>query len=108
MDKQSVEKFQEIITKQCDEISALKEKAEAYDRLMSGGMKKPKEVANVLGLIVAQDQDKLWWVYVKEPVLAEEAGYWMSTEGRFSFLPIELDYSGDWKDSLTLPDEWEG
>ena len=35
MDKQSVEKFQEIITKQCDEISTLKEKAEVYDRLTS-------------------------------------------------------------------------
>lgn len=33
---QAVETFQEITRNQCDEITALKEKAEAYDMLMSG------------------------------------------------------------------------
>jgi len=36
---ETIEAFLELIRNQCDEISALKEKAEAYDRLMSGGRK---------------------------------------------------------------------
>jgi len=94
----------ELLEMQLEEVQA---KATAYDRLMSGGKKTPKEVANFLGLIVAQDQNKSWCAYIKNPVLAEEAGYWMPTEGSFGILPIESDYSGDWKDSLTLPDGWE-
>jgi hypothetical protein len=109
MDKQSVEKFQEIITKQCDEISALKEKAEAYDRLMSGGMSM-KELANILGKPVAIDaENRLWW-FPKKP----EIGWttWIWYDNQFGSFGEELPngliaYTGDWKDSLTLPDGWE-
>ncbi len=90
-----------------EKVEEMSAKATAYERLTNGGKKTPKEVANFLGIIVAQDQDKRWWAYIKNPVLAEEVGYWMSTEGRFGVLPTELDFNGDWKDSLTMPDGWE-
>lgn len=49
---EAVETFQETIRNQCDEITALKEKAEAYDRIKSGGLSL-NELANILGKPVA-------------------------------------------------------
>ena len=105
MDKQSVEKFQEIITNQCDEISALKEKAEAYDRLMGGGNKTLKEWANVLNMIVTLNFDGNLEIWEKVPTF--QAGTWCG-DGYVGVLASDCwDYTGDWKDSLTLPDGWE-
>jgi hypothetical protein len=106
---EAIKAFQKIIRNQCDEISALKEKAEAYDRLMSGGMSM-KELANILGKPVAIDaENRLWW-FPKKP----EIGWttWICYDNQFGSFGEELpngliDYSGDWKDSLTLPDGWE-
>jgi hypothetical protein len=106
---ETIEKFQEIITKQCDEISALKEKAEAYDRLMSGGMSM-KELANILGKPVAIDaENRLWW-FPKKPEIGWTTWIWYDNQfGSFGEgLPNGLiAYTGDWKDSLTLPDGLE-
>jgi hypothetical protein len=104
MDKQSVEKFQEIITKQCDEISAFKEKADAYDRLMSGGKKTLKEWANIFGMYFAVGKSGVGYAYKYEPLLA---GNNFSGQCFSVIYPEFIDYTGDWKDSLTLPDGWE-
>jgi hypothetical protein len=107
---EAIKAFQKIIRNQCDEISALKEKAEAYDRLMSGGKKTLKELANILGKPVAIDiENRLWW-FPKKPEIGLFTWIWY--DGHFGCFGEELpknliDYTGDWKDSLTLPDGWE-
>lgn len=104
----AIEAFQKIIRNQCDEISALKEKAEAYDRLMSGGKKTPKEVSNFLDLPIAQDKEGFWYAFGSPPVIDEFRGTWGSLLGYEKEIPsCNIRYSGDWKDSLTLPDGWE-
>ena len=79
------------------------EKAQAYDRLMSGGKKTLKEIANFLGNPVAVDREgRLLWS-PKKPEIGLFTWIWYD-----KYLPKNLiDYSGDWKDSLTLPDGWE-
>lgn len=106
---ETIEKFQKIIRNQCDEISALKEKAEAYDRLMSGGMSM-KELANILGKPVAIDIENMLWWFPKKPEIGLVTWIWY--DGHFGCFGEELpknliDYTGNWKDSLTLPDGWE-
>lgn len=117
----AIETFQEIIRTQCDEITALKEKAEAYDRVMSGGRKTLKEWANIFGMPVAVDQNGEVSCFVHVPVmyLGEGESIWTRGEGIWTnspkhygeetyLLPTHLiDFNGDWKDSLTLPDGWE-
>ena len=86
-------------------IAWLEAKAEAYDRLMSGGKKTLKELANILQRPIAIQPSRLGCIsiFANIPFLGETEwhGYWMST------IACDLDYSGDWKDSLTLPDGWE-
>ncbi len=105
---EAIEAFQEIIRNQCDEISALKEKAEAYDRLMSGGKKTPKEVANFFGKPIAMDMDGEWRVFY-DCIPTIKGCCWTPTEMyEYDVIPsILIDFTGDWKDSLTLPDGWE-
>lgn len=85
-------------------------KAKAYDRLMSGGKKSLKEWANILGKPVAIDaENRLWW-FPKKPEIGLVTWIWYDNQfGSFGEeLPKNLiDYTGNWKDSLTLPDEWE-
>ena len=111
---EAIEAFQEIIRNQCDEISSLKEKAEAYDRLMSGGKKTLKEWANLLGRPVAMDFGGVVESYNSVPVRCDSAGYWFCDEYAENFedehfiIPNEVvDFTGSWQDSLTLPDGWE-
>ena len=79
------------------------EKATAYDRLMSGGKKTLKEIANFLGNPVAVDREgRLLW-FPRKPEIGLTTWIWYD-----KYLPKNIfDYTGDWKDSLTLPDEWE-
>jgi hypothetical protein len=88
----------------------LEAKADAYDRLMSGGEKSLKELANILGKPVAIDiENRLWW-FPKKPEIGLVTWIWY--DGHFGCFGEELpknliDYTGNWKDSLTLPDGWE-
>jgi len=114
LSNQTVEKFQEIIRNQCDEISTLKEKAEAYDRLMSGGKKTLKEWANIFGMLVAVDRNGEAACFVHVPVMYLDAGegIWANSPDHYGeeiylLPPYLIDFDGDWKDSLTLPDGWE-
>lgn len=97
------------------------EKAEAYDRMMSGGEKSLKEWANIFGMNVAVEpdywtEDKLRCVasdrklYLKESeTIYGKVFLWANeVRGHQYEIPFHLvDYSGDWKNSLTLPDGWE-
>jgi hypothetical protein len=101
----------EFLLKQKNElISQLKAKAEAYDRLMSGGKKTLKEWANTLGKPVAVDiENRLCW-FPKKPEIGLATWIWYDEQfGCFGeYLPKNLiDFNGDWKESLTLPDGWE-
>jgi hypothetical protein len=91
-------------------IAWLETKASAYDRLMSGGKKTLKEIANFLGNPVAVDREGrlLWFPKKPETRLATWILYDEQFGGFGEYLPKNLfDYTGDWKDSLTMPDGWE-
>lgn len=85
----------------------LEAKAEAYDRLMSGGKKTLKELANFLGMAVAVDKSGA--IYAHQSVPHTSFGdMWVSN--LFDCMAIHpnlIDYTGGWKASLTLPDGWE-
>ena len=78
--------------------------------LMSGGKKTLKEIANFLGNPVAVDvEGRLLW-FPGKPEKGLVAWIWYDEQfGCFGEeLPKNLiDFNGDWKDSLTLPDGWE-
>ena len=84
-------------------IEWLEAKAATYDRLMSGGKKTLKEIANFLGNPVAVDREgRLLW-FPKKPEIGLTTWIWYD-----KYLPKNIfDYTGDWKNSLTLPDGWE-
>ena len=92
-------------------------KAKDYDRLMGGGKKTPKEVANFLGHPIAMDaytsseenQKGDWCCFKFVPVIDHEEEIWSNNKrGWYVRLPYGLiEYTGDWKDSLTVPDGWE-
>ena len=106
--------LQEFCAKHIEVVDAdtiyYKAKAEAYDRLMSGGKKTLKEWANILGKPVAVDvEGRLCW-FPKKPEIGLTTWIWYDEQfGCFGeYLPKNLiDFNGDWKDSLTLPDGWE-
>lgn len=99
-----------IIEAMSEKIDELQAKAEAYDRIMGGGKKTLKEWANILGKPVAIDiENRLWW-FPKKPEIGLTTWIWYDEQfGCFGeYLPKNIfDYTGDWKDSLTLPDGWE-
>ena len=110
----AIKAFQKLIRTQCDEITALKEKAEAYDRIMSGGKKSMKEFANILGRAVVVDASGDVESFAGEPSIDLHYGFWYLNEDdedyeddRFLIPRDIVDFNGDWKDSLTLPDGWE-
>jgi len=97
--------------KEC--IQEYKAKATAYDRLMSG---KPtlKELANILGRAVVVDASGNIESFAGEPIIDLRYGFWYLNEDdedyeddRFLIPRDIVDFTGDWKDSLTLPDGWE-
>ena len=94
-----------------DYIAWLEAKAEAYDRLMSGGKKTLKEWANIFGMPVAVDKNGESACFVHVPVmnLDYNEGIWTNSpkhygEGIYLLPPYLIDFYGDWEDSLTLPD----
>lgn len=91
-----------------DYISWLESKASAYDRLMSGGRKTLKEWANFLGKCFAVDPDGFGYSFGSKPIIKDE--HWWPDGDRIAYSAIRpdlIDFNGDWKDSLTLPDGWE-
>jgi hypothetical protein len=87
----------------------LEAKAAAYDRLMSGGKKTLNEIANIFDSIVAMDESGRLHLFGMEPKINKNVGEWQpayrSYHERVPF--CDIDFTGDWKDSLTLPDGWE-
>ena len=97
-----------------DNPDYMRVKAEAYDRIMSGGKKTLKEWANLLGRPVAMDFGGVVESYNTIPMRCDSAGYWYCDEYSENFedehfiIPKEcFDFTGSWQDSLTLPDGWE-
>lgn len=89
-------------------IDMVDKKAAAYDRLMSGGKKTLKEWANFIGKPIAMNENGEWYWYSTN--VHRGCNIWYPNNGRSpsGMLPFYLiDFSGDWKDSLTLPDGWE-
>ncbi len=110
----AIEAFQEIIRNQCDEISALKEKAEAYDRIMSGGKKTLNEWANILGRVVVVNGNGIAESFAGTPTIDLRYCFWYIDEDDDDYeddrfiIPKEcVEFDGDWTQSLTLPDKWE-
>jgi len=95
-------------------VLSLIDKAEAYDRLTSGGKKTLKEWANMFGMAVAVDQNREAACFVHIPAMYPNngKGIWTNSpthygEETYLLPPYLIDFKGDWKDSLTLPDGWE-
>ena len=95
-------------------VLKLMDKATAYDRLMSGGKKTLKEWANIFGMLVAVDRNGEAACFVHVPVMYLDAGegIWANSPDHYGeeiylLPPYLIDFDGDWKDSLTLPDGWE-
>lgn len=98
------------------------DKAEAYDRLMSG---KPtlKELANILQMAITINPEPeaivkgfrhtpnpVWFENGEDSFggwLAQEKYIFKAFESTTLFPPGLIGFTGDWKDSLTLPDGWE-
>ena len=100
----------EKIAVSAEYLRGLEEKADAYDMLMSGGKKTLKEWANFLGMVVAVDKDSETWAYPYLPI--RDGAIWRSDGKNWSLGAVDIpnhlvDFDGDWKDSLTLPDGWE-
>ena len=96
-------------------FSECEAKAAAYDRIMGGGKKTLKEWANIFGMVIAVDQngEASCFAHVPVPVMYLNAddGIWTNSPENYGeetyLLPPDLiDFNGDWKDSLTLPDGW--
>lgn len=85
----------------------LEAKAAAYDRLMSGGKKTLKELANFLGKPITVDKSGA--IFAHEFVPHTSFGdMWVSNF--FDCMAIHsnlISYTGNWQDSLTMPDGWE-
>lgn len=110
---EAIEAFQELIRNQCDKISALKEKAEAYDRLMSGEGVTKKEVANIFGKVLVMTPNGYWQLWFSKP--KRNRNGWSLHGGDTKsightiahFSDLNIIHDGDWKDSLAMPDGWE-
>jgi hypothetical protein len=88
----------------------LEAKADAYDRLMSGGGMSIKELANFVGLPVVQESDGTFTAHKSMPKIIKGAyfDFWSSSsEDYVEICGIPVYYTGDWRDSLTLPDGLE-
>ena len=84
-------------------------KATAYDRLMVGEKKTLNEIANIFGSIVAMDESGRLHLFGMVPKINKNVGEWQPAYRSYhERVPIcDIDFNGDWKDSLTLPDGWE-
>ncbi len=92
-------------------IDMVDAKAEAYDRLMSGGLTM-KEIANILKQPVAIENDEgqnMLYYFGSIPHLgqfSDGAQFW-SCKRKWRMPRQLVNFYGDWQDSLTLPDGWE-
>ncbi len=102
-------------------LKEMAEKAEAYDRLMSGGKKTPMEWADLFGMYFGVDLNGWGGLYLRKPhksVSCWEAFAWDDLIARIP--PNLIQWTGIWQDSLckpksitnssdslTLPDGWE-
>ena len=87
-----------------EKVEEMRAKAESYDRLVSGGRKTLKEWANIFGAYFAVGKSGVGYVFRDNPPLVENTFMGQC----FAIVyPEFIDFSGDWKDSLTLPDGWE-
>ena len=98
----------ELLEMQLEEAQA---KAAACDRIMGGGKKTLKEWANIFGLpfAVGHNGQGIAFKCKNLPIVAG-LNWWPTDVGDFGFAFIDssfIDYTGDWKDSLTQPDGWE-
>lgn len=95
-------------------IETLEAKAAAYDRIMTGGRKTLKEWANILGRVVVINGNGIAESFAGTPTIDLRYCFWYIDEDDDDYeddrfiIPKEcVDFDGDWKDSLTLPDGWE-
>ena len=87
-------------------LAWLEAKATAYDRVMSGGDRSLKEVANFLGRTVAMDADGQWHWFAFKPTYIVDR--WWGVDGSASgIIPFKYKKHISPEDSLTLPDGWE-
>lgn len=95
-----------------DYIEWLEEKATAYDRLMSGKARMTmQEMANFIGRPITIGRDGGITAHGAMPRLetTQTGKFWYNEANEYMEINESfVDFSGDWKDSLTLPDEWEG
>ena len=111
--------LRKIIENLSEKIDELQAKAKAYDRLMSGGKKTLKELANFLGMNVVVEDEPIYGrrvfasptkMFLKtNTTIYGSYKFWaLSETGHIFQIPPEIiDFTGDWKDSLTFPDKWE-
>ena len=99
-------KFVEWLLSQLDKYQA---KASTYDRLMSGEKKTLKEIANIFSSIVAMDESGRLHLFGMEPKINKNVEEWQPVyRSYYEKVPIcDIAFTGDWQDSLTLPDGWE-
>jgi hypothetical protein len=112
--QEHIDNIEFLLKQKNEKISQLEAKASAYDRLMSGGKKTLKELANILGRAVVVDASGNVESFAGEPSIDLHYGFWYLNEDdedyeddRFLIPRDIVDFNGDWKDSLTLPDGWE-
>ena len=64
-----------------------------------------QEIADFFDMALAMDENGSWFLYTAKPSLAN--GRWCGNGNILCGLSRDLvDYSGDWRDSLTLPENW--
>ena len=89
-----------------EELIKAQAKATAYDRIMSGGKKTLKEWANVFHMPFAINDEGKGFAYDDIPKILGGMTHWHG----FCICTIShrfIDFTGNWQDSLTMPDEWE-
>ena len=95
-----------------ERLTETQAKAEAYDRIMSGGKKTLKEWANIFGLIAAVSKNgSFCFFYNQIPEVFNDC-YWLPAHKGFASLicsiPINMvEHDGPWDMTLELPDGWE-
>jgi len=108
----AINRFQDIIAKQCEEIEELKNKIKEYDRLMLREAKTLKELANFFKVPVAMTYDGEVCGFDHIPYLEEWSNddpflYWDGYSKKIFVYNGPINYNGAWEDSLTIPDELE-
>lgn len=85
----------------------LQNKAEAYNRLMSEDGKTLKDIANLFQMCAAIDSDGYARLFSDTPFI--DGDRWNSNFPEEEYpIPGIVHCTGDWKNSLTMPDKWVG